>query len=622
MATRRTIYKLKNNQTDGGALPSSGVQLGEPLVNLYNGILFFSGASGGDFVQSDNNSSYFEVGSNLYNLELRNQITTYSGITGAGLVDKFLRGTTTGFVLDDISNIAGIDSYVTGGTWSPNTLTLSLNEGKPNITVNIDSFNNVNLYGTTNVNGDITVTGTTNLNGTSYYNNTATESNELVNYGLLTAYTQTNEVYVTGGTNNGATDNTNSASIDLEYNQIIPNGTYSLTYTDSYTTGATLNGSIVNFTRNDGVIYSVNLSSLAPTGFTDTYVTGFTKSGNILTISRNQGEPDLTVDISTLNSITVNGDITVTGTTQTQDLNVTGFVTSNLIPNTGCTYDLGSTTNRWNDIWVKRVRIGSCTTDLEDDNTQFIVTVGGTSSGATFNLNGGDMNVGGDLLPIGDLTYNIGEPSNRWNTVYAGDIVATGVTISSLSPNRVVYTNGSGNLATETGFEYDESTDRMTVGALTVNNTLGTISYIGQGGLTIGSGGSTVTPGIGDLTVHGNLIVFGTGTTIATSELYVEDPQITLNYNPTGNTSITSIASGIRIQDGDGISGDTYFTVAQMNTFTGGDVTEYTGPTGYTNRAFLTQLNDIVIRNTNLNNGAPDGVRVLAEHDILDGGTY
>jgi hypothetical protein len=29
-----------------------------------------------------------------------------------------------------------------------------------------------------------------------------------------------------------------------------------------------------------------------------------------------------------------------------------------------------------------------------------------------------------------------------------------------------------------------------------------------------------------------------------------------------------------------------------------------------------------VIRNTNLNNGAPNGVRVLAEFDVLDAGQY
>jgi hypothetical protein len=165
-----------------------------------------------------------------------------------------------------------------------------------------------------------------------------------------------------------------------------------------------------------------------------------------------------------------------------------------------------------------------------------------------------------------------------------------------------------------------------TAGKLVVNNNLSNgPSTFGQGGLTVGSGGSHNSPGVGDLIVHGNFTVFGTGTTVATNELYVEDPQISLNYNPSANTYVTSIASGIRIQDGSGISAstqDVYFTIAQMNTFTGGLTTEYNGSTGYGNRAWLTQLNDIVIRNTNLNNGAPDGVRLIAENDFLDGGTY
>ena len=152
----------------------------------------------------------------------------------------------------------------------------------------------------------------------------------------------------------------------------------------------------------------------------------------------------------------------------------------------------------------------------------------------------------------------------------------------------------------------------------------------GQGGLTVGSNGTYSSPGIGDLIVHGNFIVFGTGSTVATNELYIEDPQITLNYNPSGSTSVTSVSSGIKIQDGSGTAGtDTYFTVARLDTLTGLTatqipiVTEYaSGGVGNSNRGWLTQLNDIVIRNTNLNNGAPNGVRVLAEFDVLDGGSY
>ncbi|MEN6290472.1 MAG: hypothetical protein ABFD07_00445 [Methanobacterium sp.] len=199
----------------------------------------------------------------------------------------------------------------------------------------------------------------------------------------------------------------------------------------------------------------------------------------------------------------------------------------------------------------------------------------------------------------------------------------SGLSISNLGNNRIIYTTGSGQLTTESGFEYSESANTLTVGNINILNPSGITANIGQGGLVIGSGGSLISSGIGDLIVHGNLTVFGTETIVATNELYVEDPQLTLNYNPTGSTILTSVSSGIRIQDGNGLtSGDTYFTIGQMQNLTSGDTSEYTGLTGYNNRGWVTQLNDIVIRNTNKNEGAPDGVRVLAEFDILDGGTF
>jgi len=167
-------------------------------------------------------------------------------------------------------------------------------------------------------------------------------------------------------------------------------------------------------------------------------------------------------------------------------------------------------------------------------------------------------------------------------------------------------------------------TGTTTTGNLIVNNPSGTTATIGQGGLIIGSGGSPSNPGIGDLLVHGNFYVYGSGTTIATNELYIEDPTITLNYNPSGSSTSTSVGSGIIIQDGSGIIGtDTTLKIGQLyldsnlNSFS-----EYTSATGNANRGFFTQLNDIIVRNTNNNSGAPDGKRLLAEDDILDGGSY
>lgn len=167
-------------------------------------------------------------------------------------------------------------------------------------------------------------------------------------------------------------------------------------------------------------------------------------------------------------------------------------------------------------------------------------------------------------------------------------------------------------------------TGTTTTSNLIVNNPSGTTALIGQGGLIIGSGGSPSNPGIGDLLVHGNFYVYGSGTTISTNELYIEDPTITLNYNPSGSSTSTSIGSGIVIQDGSGVIGtssDLLIGQLYLNANINSN-SEYTSAFGNSNRGFYTQLNDIIIRNTNSNSGAPDGKRLIAEDDILDGGTY
>ena len=261
---------------------------------------------------------------------------------------------------------------------------------------------------------------------------------------------------------------------------------------------------------------------------------------------------------------------------------------------------------------------------LNSSNTEFLTrntTTGNVERTPLSAVTTLDTFVTGFTYNSSNNTFTISRNQGQSNlTASIGSV--SGLTISNLTAGRVVYVGVGGLLKDESGFEYNESSNLLTVGNINVTNVSGTTANIGQGGLVIGSGGSYATPGIGDLTVHGNLVVFGTASTVSTNELYVEDPQITLNYNPSGDTSSTSIASGLRIQDGDGLGNDVLYTVAQMNTFTGGAVTEYTGANGYTNRGFMTQLNDIIIRNTNSNNGAPDGRRVLAEQDVLDGGSY
>ena len=239
------------------------------------------------------------------------------------------------------------------------------------------------------------------------------------------------------------------------------------------------------------------------------------------------------------------------------------------------------------------------TTTLNTTNTN-------TLSATTITVD--DINVNDDVNISGDLTVNnltvTGNTSLQGTS--ATTFSATSVNIGGLGSNRVVYTTGSGLLTTESNFTYTEGTDTLAVNNIEVSN---------------------------DVTIQGSLTVFGQSVSAFTSNLYVEDPNITLNYNPTGSTTVTSVNSGFVIQDGNGVSlGDVNWDVVRMQNLTGltatqiPSVSEYTGPTGYENRGWITQLNDIVIRSTDPTDGgvAGDitGVRVLTEFDTLDGGTY
>jgi len=638
MATRSTTHVLKNSDIVNRPLPSSLLK-GEPIVNTADGIVFFSGVTTSTSewtpAGTGTTSNFFEVGSNLYDLRVRNKITHYNDLTN--LSGKFLSGTTSGFELANISDITGVDTFVTGFTYDDvNTFTISRNQGLADLTSTISVLSGITYYGDGTGLTNIPISGVVNLqteldskiengvnsggaeeifsgkSGTDLYFRTLSggsntsistigdiirvdvsippSTNTFVTGGTYSDVTDTitltrnddvtvditgvTDTFVTGSTLTAANNNTNTQSAQLEYNIPVVGGPYFIGSQNTFTTGGTYNlgTTSIDFDKNDGTTFSVDLSNI---DVNDTFVTGGTN--NSATDNTNSATIDLLY----------NQDVAPS----TYSLPYTDTFT------TGGTYNNGT----------------SLITFDQNDGSNFTVDLSTIDVNDTF-VTGFTYNSTNNTFTI---SRNEGEPD-----LTASIDTVSGLTISNLTAGRVVYVGTGGILTDESGFEYNDTTNLLTVGDLNVTNASGTTATIGQGGLIIGSGGSASTSGIGDLTVHGDLTVFGDTTTISTSELYVEDPQITLNYNPTGDTSATSIASGLRIQDGDGSGNDVFYTVAQMNTFTGGDVTEYSGANGYTNRAFLTQLNDIVIRNTNSNNGAPDGDRVLAEGDVLDGGTY
>lgn len=442
MANRIATHILKHSDVLGRPLPSSLLG-GEPIVNTADGIMYFSGvtASSNGWTPSGTGgaANFFEVGSNLYDLQLRNRITKYEGASGSGLIGKFLSGTTDGFVLSDIADIAGVDTFTTGFTYSNNVATIKRNLGLPDLSITIDTMTGLTVNGILDA-----------------------------DTGVITSFSADTANIASGLTASNGTITTLSAT-SANINKIT-----------QYSDLTDLSGKFLSGTT-DGF----ELANISDIIGVDTYVTGFTyaPSTNTITLSQNVGQAPKTISINTV----------------------------------------------------------------------------------------------------------------------------SGLTISNLTANRLVYTTGGGQLVT--GSAIFDGTDLVLPIA---------------GSLSVGSGGVNTT---GSVVIGGDLTVLGSSVSAFTSQLYVEDNNIFLNYNPTGDTEFASIGAGWTIQDGNGLmGGNVNFDIRAMNGFTGitstniPNISEYTSSTGYSNRAFVTQLNDIVIRSNNMT--TPNGVRVLAEFDVIDGGTY
>jgi hypothetical protein len=740
MANRIATHILKNSNIVNRPLPTALLG-GEPIVNTADGIVYFSGvtSSTNNWVPAGTGGSanFFEVGSNLYDLQLRNRITKYENTTGSGLVGKFLSGTTNGFVLANISSIVGVDTFVTGFTYSNNVATIRQNQGQADLSILINTMTGLTVNGTlaattgniTTINtgtlnatgGTITTLGSTtatlgtanittanvntlNATGITVTNNVTANTfiGNLTGLASLatsatTALNATNATNATSATtalnatNVGVTNNTTTNAsyfvtfasatsgnlpLQVDSNTLTFNpSTNTLTVTNvaglaSLATSATtalnatnaINANIANNapvsgTFAAGTITMTNLTggtfNITGLSSTDTFVTGFTYANNVATIRRNQGQADLSILINTMTGLTVNGTLAAT----TGNITTANIATLNATGGTVTT--LGSTTANLGTANVATLNatggtvttLGSTTANLGTANVATLNATGGTITtlgSSTLNLGkiatyNGLADVSGQFLsgtttgfvlaPISSIvgidtfvtgfTYspttntitlaqNQGQPNRtvQINTV-------SGLTVSDLTANRLVYTTTSGKLITGTATFDGTNMALPTAGSLSV----------GTGGLTVGSGGSPGVAGTGDVVINGSLTVFGASVSAFTSQLYVEDNNITLNYNPTGNTTATSIGSGWNIQDGNGINGGAVnLDIRAMNTFTGitstqiPSIAEYGGSTGYANRAWVTQLNDVVIRSTNV--ATPNGVRVLAEFDVLDGGTY
>ena len=132
------------------------------------------------------------------------------------------------------------------------------------------------------------------------------------------------------------------------------------------------------------------------------------------------------------NNLTVNGlhtatDLTVTNNTQfgsdnTKNVSFVAKVSSNILPATHDTYDLGAGPNKWRGIYASSGYFDGDITNYAD-TSRYNFSGGyleGSTSSTVLAFGTTTLNITGNTIaPGADNTYNLGTSSNKWNTVYA-----------------------------------------------------------------------------------------------------------------------------------------------------------------------------------------------------------
>jgi hypothetical protein len=263
---------------------------------------------------------------------------TYSSGTGTLTLNRQNGSVTISGFSTGGGTLSG-DTYVTGFTYNnANLLTISQNGGQPSLNVFVDTFTGLTINGS--------------ISATTYYGNGQ----------YLTGIVSTDN-FVTGGT---YTPSTGSLTLNRQ------NGSLSVTgFSDNFVTGGTFNTSnrVLTLNRQNG---GFNVS-----GFTDTFVTGFTYSNNNLTITRSQGQTPLTVNVSIMTGLTINGGLTSTTLTVTSTSNLNGTITST---------SLAGITDR-----IIQVNTGG-TFSATNNIISAYITSGGTAANILENTNNWDIN--------------------------------------------------------------------------------------------------------------------------------------------------------------------------------------------------------------------------------------
>ena len=190
-------------------------------------------------------------------------------------------------------------------------------------------------------------------------------------------------------------------------------------------------------------------------------VTGATTLSSTLAVT---GTSTLTGNVTATNDLSIGGNLTVTGNAtingnltfgdaDTDSINLAAEIDSNIVPNTDNTYDLGTATKEWRNLYINgTANIDSLVADTADIN-------GGTIDGATIatsDINGGTID--GVTIATSDITVGAAKTLDvsagtltLADDQISGDKVEGG-TINATTINTLTYGSLSDGVITVTAF--------------------------------------------------------------------------------------------------------------------------------------------------------------------------
>jgi len=256
-------------------------------------------------------------------------------------------------------------------------------------------------------------------------------------------------------------------------------------------------------------------------------------------------------------NIVLGGNITI-GDSTTDSITVSADFSSSLIPDSGSTYDLGSSSKTWNEVHAETLYgDGSNITNITVDAAATVSSTFTNSSSITISHNFNTRNIlvavydnqNNQILPQNVNTSNLDQVVITLSSAQSGTVVvAKGGHIISGSANDSNQLNGQN---ASYYLDYDNFTNipsgivsgsSQTIANLPTGVVSGSQSDArGQLGLDTGD-----SPTFTDLTLSGDLVVQGTTTTLNTTTFNVEDNIIELNYGG------TATEGGIFVKDSTG----------------------------------------------------------------------